>query len=159
MALFKQESYFTFSVPKDISLIEFEPDSRYKVSQIQIVYEGNNKMKKTILTNIEKVAKQLLIPVDVLFYFLKSNCNATIKDDKYYYSGHIEIVQLSKQFRLLLKEIILCPKCNLPELVYSCNDPKKKLKRNCNSCGEQESFSSLDHSWIKIFKESLFKKF
>ena len=159
MALFKEESYITFSVPKSVSLIEFEPDSRYKVSQLQIVYEGNNKMKKTILINIDKVAKQLIIPVSVLFYFLKSNCNATIKEGKYYYSGHIEIDQLSKQFKSLLKQIVICPKCNLPEFIYSCASESKKLKRSCNSCGNHDSFSSQDYPWVKQYKECLFNTF
>lgn len=148
--------FITLSEPKKVSLIESELNSRYNIKQLKISYGGKNKMKKTFLDSIEQLAKDIDIPAKIIFMFLKPECNEVIKDGIYYYSGYLELELLESKFLNMINILLFCSnRCNVPEVIYSCENLTKKLKRTCKSCGEVVGFKSDDFYWVKPFKNEL----
>eukprot|EP01100_Stratorugosa_tubuloviscum_P004371 TRINITY_DN2094_c0_g1_i1.p1 TRINITY_DN2094_c0_g1~~TRINITY_DN2094_c0_g1_i1.p1 ORF type:complete len:435 (-),score=235.87 TRINITY_DN2094_c0_g1_i1:109-1413(-) len=112
---------------------------RYKMRQLFTQVVGNGKMIKTVLLNVDDVAKDLKIPPSYLTAYIGYETGAQFKYDatkpdreRSLLSGDFESLELSVVVRRLIQIFILCPTCRLPELTL---EVKKTILATCRSCG------------------------
>lgn len=128
---------------------------RYKMPQLAFQVVGNGKMVKTYLVNVEDVAKSLHIdPRYISAYigyetsskFSYNNKTANSRE-KTYISGEFTADKISMLLESLIKKIIICRRCKLPELEYIII--KKDILARCKSCGERYTFTNINDKFIK----------
>jgi len=141
--------------PKKLTLCPSDPGSRYKTRQLQIQVVGKSKMIKTMLLNVLDVAKDCQVPPAYIGVFMGYVIGAQAKFDlkkperqQAFLSGEHEAKDLSKIFLSFINEVLLCPTCNLPEIIISIE--KDDVWGNCRACGS--------HSQLKIQDEK-FKRY
>jgi len=124
---------------------------RYKMPKMLIKYEANG--KKTIIRNIDDIAKSLKIPVDWVVHFFGIELACQAKYDEQFKKcvingNHNNLQDILIKF---INKFILCSKCGLPELIYS-----KKII-SCNACGNKMNFP--DHKLTKFIMQTLKKPY
>lgn len=114
-----------------------DPFYRYKMSQISIKHTGVNKKSKTFLTNLKEVGIDLQIPEKYIISFFGYELSTKFGYDKerhiYFLGGIYECKDLEKIVDKMIRTIVLCKTCNLPELKIS--NECGKLWASCDSCG------------------------
>jgi len=140
---------------KNLTLCPSDPGSRYKTRPLQVQVVGKSKMIKTMLLNVLDVAKDMQVPPAYIGVFMGYVCGATFKFDskkperqQAYLSGEREAKDLSKIMLSFINEVLLCPQCNLPEILITIE--KDDVFGNCRACGS--------HSALKITDEK-FKRY
>lgn len=128
-------SYVTLGPVHNVTLLKNEIDSRYKCPQLLIEFRGKTKMIKTVFTNIEKVAKSILVDPHILLKYIALECGSNVNEAEYYISGKHDCEELSNIFQKFMMEYILCYKCGLPELVHSIKS--KLVCYKCMACGDK----------------------
>jgi len=130
----------TSQKPKNLSLVPNDPGSRYKTRQLQIQVVGKSKMIKTVMVNILDVAKDCQVPPSYVGIFMGYEIGAQAKFDakkperqQAFLSGEHDPKDLSRIFVHFLTEVVLCPNCNLPEIVI--NVETKQVCGQCRACG------------------------
>jgi translation initiation factor 2 beta subunit (eIF-2beta)/eIF-5 len=105
-----------------------DPFYRYK-RPVSIV---ENKTGKTIITNIDAIAKSLHTKTSYILYFiqLEKSTSITNKNEIKTILSNMEIENFINQF---IDKYILCDICKYPELVTQKSG--KKLYFSCNACG------------------------
>ena len=135
----REENIATFySDSKKVNIDgSIDPFYRYKMRQLQLKHFGREKMTKTFFPNIKDVEKDLKIPSEYIMAFLGySSHNKFGYDEKrgyHYISGIMQIGEISECMRMLIDNLVLCRKCDLPELII--NIESKSFWAECNSCG------------------------
>jgi len=150
--------YVTFisnQPPKTLTLVPSDPSSRYKTKQLQIQVVGKSKMIKTVLVNILDIAKYMQVPPSYIGSYMAYEIGAKAKFDpkkperqQAFLSGEHDVNDLSLIMKQFINEIVLCPNCNLPEILIEVKD--KDVFGNCRACGA--------HSPLPISNER-FKKY
>jgi len=128
--------------PKTISLLASEPGSRYFTRQLQVQIVGKSKMMKTMLVNILDVAKDMQVPPSYIGTFMGYEIGAQAKWDpkkperqQAFLSGEHSTKDLSKIAQQFIHEVVLCPSCNLPEIVTEVDQSAAKVLGRCRACG------------------------
>lgn len=128
--------------PKQLSLCPTDPGSRYKTRQLQVQIVGKSKMMKTMLVNILDVAKDMQVPPSYVGTFMGYEIGAQAKWDpkkperqQAFLSGEHGTKELSKIALQFIQEVILCPNCNLPEIVTEVDQTNNKVLGRCRACG------------------------
>jgi len=141
--------------PRKLTLCPSDPGSRYKTRQLQIQVVGKSKMIKTMLLNVLDVAKDCQVPPSYIGVFMGYVIGAQAKFDlkkperqQAFLSGEHEAKDLSKIFLTFINECVLCPTCNLPEIIMTIE--KEEVIGNCRACGS--------HTQLKISDEK-FKRY
>jgi translation initiation factor 5 len=107
-----------------------DPFYRYKMDQLIIRVSGTNRMISTIMTNLDIVAKNLnILPIYIPKYFAYKLSTKSTKDS---IAGKYNVDILSNLMESLIKNFVLCKKCNLPE--YNMIITNKQITMRCNSC-------------------------
>lgn len=110
--------------------------NRYKMPQLQIRTHGKNKMVRTEFVNLTEVSNALHIDPKYIVAFMgyTTGTKFSVYGDisTYYISGNKQCDELSDKLQLLIRSMILCKKCLLPEVILSID---KKLWLSCKSCG------------------------
>jgi len=129
--------------PKLLTLVPSDPGSRYKTRQLQVQIVGKSKMMKTVLVNILDVAKDMQVPPSYIGTFMGYEIGAQAKWDpkkperqQAFLSGEHGTKDLSKIALQFIQEVILCPRCGLPEIVTEVTD--NKVHGRCRACGGNE---------------------
>jgi translation initiation factor 5 len=127
--------------PKLLTLVPSDPGSRYKTRQLQVQIVGKSKMMKTMLVNILDVAKDMQVPPSYVGTFMGYEIGAQAKWDpkkperqQAFLSGEHNTKDLSKIALQFIQEVILCPRCGLPEIVTEITNDNKVHGR-CRACG------------------------
>jgi len=125
--------------PKELGLCSVP---RYKTKQLQVQIVGKSKMIKTMLVNILDVAKDMQVPPSYIGTFMGYEIGAQAKWDpkkperqQAFLSGEHEPKELSKIIQQFIHEVILCPKCHLPEIVMQVDEGGRKVMGKCRACG------------------------
>lgn len=125
-----------------------DPFYRYKTHQLAIQTIGTNKMTKTYFININDVSDDLRIPYDFIPHFFAKNLGVRVFYDntkpvmeQCYISGKHDCLKLSQLLIQLIRGIILCSDCNIPELKYF--QIKERIKIKCQSCGWRSDISNI----------------
>jgi len=128
--------------PKQLSLLPKDPGSRYKTRQLQVQIVGKSKMMKTMLVNILDVAKDMQVPPSYVGTFMGYEIGAQAKWDpkkperqQAFLSGEHATKDLSRIALQFIQEVILCPNCNLPEIVTEVDQSAGKVLGRCRACG------------------------
>lgn len=128
-----------------------DPCYRYQMKQLHVQVIGYGKMIKSHFLNLEEVAKDLKIPPIIIIAFLGYELNTKYdykpKNNICYIVGDPSDEMWNIKFKKFLDDVLICPKCNLPELIMN-----KDLKSNCSSCGEE-----VTHKLNAKFKNFLIK--
>jgi len=130
--------------PKTINIDGSEdPFYRYKMRQLYVQVVGKGKMIKTVLLNIDDVAKDLKVAPSYMTAFIGYEIGAQYKYDakkpereKASISGDIQVVDLSTIVKEFIQKVILCPKCKLPETTMRIDKKTQIVSLTCRSCGE-----------------------
>jgi len=127
--------------PKTVTLVPADPTSRYKTRQLQVQVVGKSKMIKTVFTNILDVAKDMQVPPSYVGVFMGYEIGAQAKFDakkperqQAFLSGEHDPKDLSTILKQFVTEVILCPTCNLPEILIHVE--KKQVMGKCRACGD-----------------------
>lgn len=105
-----------------------DPFYRYKRPMAQI----DNKNGKTVITNIDIIAKSLHTKSSYMLYYIQLEKSTSIT------KGEIKMNLSKQEIEKLLNDFInkyiLCNICNYPELIIQ-QSPNKQLYFSCNACG------------------------
>jgi translation initiation factor 5 len=132
-----------------------DPFYRYKMPQIAFQVVGNGKMVKTYILNVDDVSKSLQIDPRYISAYIGYETSSKFAYDnktsnnreKTYISGDFSVSKISMLIEGLIKKIIICRKCKLPELEYLLK--KKDISVRCKSCGEAYNLSNVNSKFIK----------
>mmetsp|Transcript_19627 Transcript_19627/g.27036 ORF Transcript_19627/g.27036 Transcript_19627/m.27036 type:complete len:420 (+) Transcript_19627:289-1548(+) len=130
---------------------------RYKMSQLQIQIVGKGKMIKTMLLNNEDVANDLHLMPQYIPAYLGYEIGAQFKyevkkpeRERAHISGEYTSLEISDVIEKMIKEVVLCPGCNLPELKMTCDPKKRKIFVKCASCGRAGEFKKCNMKFHKF---------
>jgi len=137
--------------PKTINIDGSEdPFYRYKMRQLYVQVVGKGKMIKTVLLNIDDIAKDLRVPPAYLNAFLGYETGAQSKYDgkkpdreRAYLSGALDGGVLSECVKKFINEIVLCQNCRLPETSMSV-EKKTEIVATCRGCGTKSELKLGD---------------
>lgn len=125
-----------------------DPFYRYKMRQLYVQVVGKGKMIKTNILNVDEVSKDLKVSPSYLTAYLGYETGAQFKYDpkkpdrqKAYISGDLDAASLTLQMQKMIKELVLCRNCNLPEITMFVN--KNEISTSCRSCGEKTILDNL----------------
>lgn len=105
-----------------------DPFYRYKRSEAKI----ENKSNKTIITNLNDVAKALHTKPSYILYYVQLE-KSTVVTGKGEIKANLTKLEVEKLINDYVSRYILCAKCNYPEL--SIKAEGVKLYFNCEACG------------------------
>ena len=126
---------------KKVTLVPSDPNSRYKTHQLQIQMTGKNQMTKMVFSNLSQVAKDMKIPGDYLLKYLSYVLGTQAQYDSKnsnlsYLKGRYDNDKLSTTVIKFIRNFILCPRCDLPELSYLIRS--SYIRGVCRACGGRE---------------------
>ena len=127
-----------------------DPFYRYLMPPIQIKIEGNNKMIKTIILNIQQIAICTKTSSDYVITFLGQELSVNYKydkdTDKYYISGKHEIHKIQELIFKYINNFIICKKCKIPETTHCIDGHKKNISiiLKCNACNHSNLLDNTD---------------
>ena len=112
-----------------------DPFYRYKMRQLIAIPVGKGYTCRLEFQNIDQVAKDLHVDVDLILKWFSYDCNMRCSGSSFHPSlrGYCSQEKLSDSLQRFIKMIVLCPKCTLPELSYHADG--KKIRLQCDSCG------------------------
>lgn len=135
-----------------------DPFGRYQVPQLLCQVVGKGKMIKTMLLNIDVVAAALHTEPAYICAWLGYEIGAAAKyeakkpdRERGSVSGNYTSEVLSGHMKRFIREVILCGKCNLPELILSLKgkrDPAVSL--SCDSCGASYKLLKISPKFKKF---------
>jgi len=138
-------------IPKLINIDGSEdPFYRYKMRQLFVQVVGKGKMIKTVLLNVDDVAKDLKVHPSHLTAYLGYEIGAQYKyepknsvRERASISGDLDAKDLSSMMKKFIQEFILCPRCKLPEVTLFVDEKAKVISITCRSCGEKTILKNL----------------
>jgi len=127
-----------------------DPFYRYKMRQLFVQVVGKGKMIKTVLLNVDDVAKDLKVHPSHLTAFLGYENGAQWKFDaknsvreRASISGDLDEKDLSSMMKKFIVEFVLCPRCKLPEVTLFVEEKVKVMSITCRGCGEKTILKTL----------------
>lgn len=130
---------------------------RYKMRQLFVQVVGKGKMIKTVLLNVDDVAKDLKVhPQHMTAYFgyeigVQSKYDGKKPDrERAMLSGDRDTKELIDVHKKFIKDFVLCPRCKLPETKLQVEKKSDELFLNCLGCGAKSQIYLKDrfHTFI-----------
>jgi len=139
----------TFTVPRGI----LDPGYRYKMHPLKVHVEGKGKMVKTILDNIDLVAKDLERPTDYItkYFSYELSVQYQIKNKKHTLGSARSAEDLLRLLDVFIENLLLCETCNNPETVLCIS--KNQLALRCKACGHKTYVQYQHRITDYIFKK------
>lgn len=123
------------NIRRDVS----DPFYRYKMETLQTKVEGKGNGIKTVVVNLESVAKSLSRPpAHLIKYFgfeLGAQANAKPSDDRWIINGSHEASKLQDFLDGFIAKFVLCKKCKNPETDVSIKG--EVITLDCKACGQR----------------------
>jgi len=119
-----------------------DPFYRYKMPKLQSKIEGKGNGIKTVIPNMEDIAKSLSRPPEYTTKFFGFELGAqTIMDEKnsrFIVSGAHDSQKLAELLDIFIKKYVLCHHCGNPEtdIVLKGNKKDKDIYLTCKACGK-----------------------
>jgi len=130
---------------------------RYKVNQLLIQVVGKGKMIKTMLLNNDEVARGLHLMPEYIPAYMGYEIGAQFKyenkkpeRERAHISGEYTTAVLSDVLTKLIKEVVLCKQCKLPELKMSCELKRKAVFLTCASCGNRDELVKCNVKFLRF---------
>ncbi|KAK4686238.1 translation initiation factor 5, partial [Tremellales sp. Uapishka_1] len=116
---------------------------RYKMPVLQTKVEGRGNGIKTVIPNMEDVARALNRPptYPTKFFGCELGAQTTMANDKYIVNGAHQSDRLRELLDEFIVKFVLCPSCLNPEteLCISGKNHHETMIRDCKACGKQGS--------------------
>jgi len=123
---------------------------RYKMRQLFVQVVGKGKMIKTVLLNVDDVAKDLKVHPSHLTSYLGYEIRAQSKyepknsvRERASISGDLDANYISDMLKKFIQEFVLCPRCKLPEVTLFVDKKLKVISITCRGCGEKTILKNL----------------
>jgi translation initiation factor 5 len=125
----------TVNIRRDVT----DPFYRYKMEKLQSKIEGKGNGIKTVIVNLDSVAKSLSRPPAYLIkYFgfeLGAQANAKPTDERWIINGAHDAAKLQDYLDGFISKFVLCKKCKNPETDVQIKD--EKITLDCKACGQR----------------------
>jgi len=137
------------NIPRD----NMDPCYRYKMHLIKVKVEGKGKMVKTVLENIDEVAKDLEVPTEYItkFFAYELSVQYQMKNKKHTLGSARNAEDLMGILDVFIEKLILCGTCNYPETVLCIS--KNQLALRCKACGNKTIVNYQHRITDYIFKK------
>jgi len=121
---------------------------RYKMPMLYSMQAGRGNGCFTIIENLPDVSKALNHPPSIVLKYMGNYLAANATESKWTITGHYKNDELIEILYKYINSFVMCPNCNIPELIPSTEGKKKnkKLILSCSACGKsfQKSHSSKE---------------
>ncbi|KAL7424803.1 eukaryotic translation initiation factor 5 [Cryptotrichosporon argae] len=112
---------------------------RYKMPVLLTKIEGRGNGIKTVIPNIEDVARALNRPPSypTKFFGTELGAQTTMADDRYIVNGAHQADRLRELLDTFIDKFVLCASCKNPEteLIISGRRNNENIHRDCKACG------------------------
>jgi translation initiation factor 2 beta subunit (eIF-2beta)/eIF-5 len=137
------------NVPRDIP----DPSYRYKMHIIKVKVEGKGKMVKTVLENIDEVAKDLERPTEYItkFFAYELSVQYQMKNKKHTLGSARNAEDLMRLLDVFIEKLLLCGTCHYPETILCIS--KNQLALRCRACGHKTYVNYQHRITDYIFKK------
>ncbi|WWD17791.1 hypothetical protein CI109_102233 [Kwoniella shandongensis] len=116
---------------------------RYKMPLLQIKIEGRGNGIKTVVPNMEDIARALNRPptYPTKFFGYELGAQTTVANDRYIVNGAHTADRLRELLDTFIEKFVLCPSCKNPEteFVISGKSGHESMIRDCKACGRHNS--------------------
>ncbi|KAK8866011.1 hypothetical protein IAR55_001162 [Kwoniella newhampshirensis] len=116
---------------------------RYKMPLLQIKIEGRGNGIKTVVPNMEDIARALNRPptYPTKFFGYELGAQTTVANDRYIVNGAHTADRLRELLDTFIEKFVLCPSCKNPEteFVISGKSGHETMIRDCKACGRHNS--------------------
>lgn len=112
---------------------------RYKMPALLTKIEGRGNGIKTVIPNMDEVAKALSRPptYPTKFFGCELGAQTTFNNDRYVVNGAHQTDRLRELLDAFISKFVLCPSCKNPETVLIVDTKKEEITRDCKACGAQ----------------------
>ncbi|KAI5184804.1 translation initiation factor 5 [Nematocida homosporus] len=130
---------------------------RYKMPSNIVKIEGRGNGIKTVLVNIEDIAKSLnrdpKILTKYLSYEMGTLSSIDDKNAKYIINGAHDKERVQEYLFNFIDELVLCKECRNPETVLFCSPSRKSVLQKCSACGGEGVVRSTNKIMKTLLKE------
>jgi translation initiation factor 5 len=131
-----------------------DPNYRYKMSSVQLKFEGQGNGQRTVFQNINDIARELNRDPDIIISYLISvlgcKCIKNKEGHCVLYGTHTKDV-LQDGIYDFISLFVLCQKCKNPETYYVAKE-KSDVCMKCNACPEMSDIP-INKITMKIIKQ------
>mmetsp|Transcript_29894 Transcript_29894/g.46275 ORF Transcript_29894/g.46275 Transcript_29894/m.46275 type:complete len:189 (-) Transcript_29894:129-695(-) len=135
-----------------------DPYNHYKVPQLQIQIVQKGEKMKTMLLNLEEVARALCLQPDYMVAFLGYGLDTKFKYDmnrqRASLNGEYTCFEINGVMSNMINEYVLCDLCRLPEqnipCRYSKNPKQGTINTSCNACGKKKVLEVKDDKFLQF---------
>ena len=117
-----------------------DPFYRYKMPLLISLKAGRGNGCFTILENLPDVTEAFNHPASIVFKYMGSVLGSNTTESKWSITGHYTNEELIDILYQYINSFVMCPNCNIPELLPSVEGKKKnkKLILSCSACGKAQ---------------------
>lgn len=131
---------------------------RYKMGLVAVKIEGRGNGIKTVLVNIEEIARSLSRDPKHLTKYLSYEMGALSsideKNHKYIVNGAHDKERVQEYVFDFIDNFVLCKECRNPETDLFCSDSRKTVHQQCKACG-YEGIVRSSNKLMKILLKDL----
>jgi translation initiation factor 5 len=120
-----------------------DPYYRYTMPLLISSKAGKGNGCFTIIDNLQSVTGSFNHPASIVFKYMGSVLGSNTTESKWSMTGHYDDERLIEVLYQYINSFVMCPNCNIPELLPSVDGKKKnkKLILTCSACGKSETKS------------------
>lgn len=110
---------------------------RYKMPYLVSSNAGRGNGCYTIIENLSSVSESFNHPASIVLKFIGTVLGASTNENKCTITGHYSNDKLIEIIYQYINMFVICPNCNIPELIPNVEGKKKnrKLIMTCSACG------------------------
>ncbi|WVQ62098.1 uncharacterized protein L199_000236 [Kwoniella botswanensis] len=135
---------------------------RYKMPLLQIKVEGRGNGIKTVVPNMEDIARALNRPptYPTKYFGCELGAQTSMANDRYIVNGAHTADRLRELLDSFIEQFVLCPSCKNPEteLVITGKSGHEDMHRDCKACGRQNGVNMRHKLVAYILKNPVKKK-
>lgn len=131
-----------------------DPHYRYKMSSVQLKFEGQGNGQRTVFQNINEIAQELNRDPEIIISYLVTvlGCKCiTNKEGQYVLYGTHGKDTVQDGVYSFISSFVLCQKCKNPETYYIL-EGKNDVRMKCNACPEMSNIPD-NKTTTKIIKQ------
>ena len=115
-----------------------DPFYRYKMPMLISMQAGRGNGCLTLLENLSDVTEAFNHPASIVFKYMGSVLGSNTTESKWSITGHHTNDRLIEVLYQYINSFVMCPNCNIPELLPNIEGKKKnkKLFLTCSACGK-----------------------
>ena len=111
---------------------------RYKMPMLLSSKAGRGNGCFTLIENLPSVTESFNHPASIVLKYMGSVLGSNTTESKWSITGHYDNDKLIEVLYQYIFSFVICPSCNIPELLPSVEGKKKnkKLIMSCSACGK-----------------------